>query len=320
MEELLFIPYRKKDKWGFCNRDKTIVIDCIYEDVELINSGELISVQLNGKWGCLNYEGEQVVECIHDNPYYINTSVDNLSIHMLNGKYGFRDSKGNVKVPCKYQSVSYFSDGMAPVKLNDRWGFVNINGDQTVDCLYESCYEFSDGLALVECTESYGQFKIPSFDKIPFQNLSICFFIDKEGRKIVSMENYSNCNYFFSEGMLAVCKKKKWGYINKKGESIVGFIYDEAYEFSNGLARVGRIVDFERVGIIDYTIMDYSGEEVLPILKYGYIDKTGNNVIAFKYGDNSQPFWKGLAKVTQFANENIYAGFIDKYGSEYWED
>lgn len=27
------IPYRKKDKWGYCTPDKRIIIDCIFNEV-----------------------------------------------------------------------------------------------------------------------------------------------------------------------------------------------------------------------------------------------------------------------------------------------
>ena len=33
------IPYRKKDKWGFCTPDKKIVIDCVYDEVERFKEG-----------------------------------------------------------------------------------------------------------------------------------------------------------------------------------------------------------------------------------------------------------------------------------------
>ena len=33
------IPYRKGDKWGFCNRKKEIVIECVYDEVGLFKEG-----------------------------------------------------------------------------------------------------------------------------------------------------------------------------------------------------------------------------------------------------------------------------------------
>ena len=46
-------------------------------------------------------------------------------------------------------------------------------------------------------------------------------------------------NNLFSQGLLAVEKDGKWGYINEKGEMVIQPIYDRAVVFAaNGLAGV----------------------------------------------------------------------------------
>ena len=53
-EEVL-IPYRKKDKWGFCTPDKKIEIDCIYDNAEPFINGfarveidnEMVEIDIN---------------------------------------------------------------------------------------------------------------------------------------------------------------------------------------------------------------------------------------------------------------------------------
>ena len=46
----VLIPYRKKDKWGFCDRDKNLVIQPIYDDAYPFSEG-LARVKLNHKRG-----------------------------------------------------------------------------------------------------------------------------------------------------------------------------------------------------------------------------------------------------------------------------
>ena len=91
----------------------------------------------------------------------------------------------------------------------------------------------------------------------------------------------------FHEGLSAVCKNDKWGYINSKGEEVIPCKYAGACDFSEGLACVRNEDD-----------------------KYGFIDKKGELVIPCKY-DYVVIFSEGLARVR---NEDNKYGFIDKKG------
>ena len=114
-----------------------------------------------------------------------------------------------------------------------------------------------------------------------------------------------------------VGKKKKY----KTGDVVMPFKYDEAYNFSEGLAPVklnGK-----------YGFIDKSGKEVVPIKydnvwdfteglagvklkgKWGFIDKSGKEVVPPKYVDVDY-FHEGLAKVGLKGKW----GFVDKSGKE----
>ena len=114
-----------------------------------------------------------------------------------------------------------------------------------------------------------------------------------------------------------VGKKKKY----KTGDVVMPFKYDEAYNFSEGLAPVklnGK-----------YGFIDKSGKEVVPIQydnvcdfteglagvklkgKWGFIDKSGKEVVPPKYVDVDY-FHEGLAKVGLKGKW----GFVDKSGKE----
>src|SRR5450756_233531 len=80
------IPYRKGDKWGFCNRDRKMVIPTVYDSVYLFSEG---------------------LAPVH-----------------LNSKCGFVDTKGNMVIPAVYDDGSSFSEGLALVKLNSKWGYI----------------------------------------------------------------------------------------------------------------------------------------------------------------------------------------------------
>ncbi len=98
----------------------------------------------------------------------------------------------------------------------------------------------------------------------------------------------------FSDGLAAVCLNGKWGYIDKTGAEIIPPIYSVAQPFSEGLAVVGLEAD----GLV------------------GYIDKTGVEVIPPTF-NGANPFSEGLAAVQIGDDKGLEPEifFIDKTGA-----
>ncbi|MEM9982116.1 MAG: WG repeat-containing protein, partial [Bacteroidota bacterium] len=62
------------------------------------------------------------------------------------------------------------------------------------------------------------------------------FYIDKQGKEVFGRRFQRR--RLFSDGMAAVQFNGKWGYINKQGELIIPAIFEEAWDFEQGLARI----------------------------------------------------------------------------------
>ena len=115
-------------------------------------------------------------------------------------------------------------------------------------------------------------------------------------------------------------KTEKWGFVYD-GRIIVKYKYDDADEFSNGLARVGIN------GVWGY--IDKTGKEIVPLKydfadnfneylakvglngMYGLIDITGKEIIPLKYEEFGS-FSNDLIRVSLDGKH----GFIDKTGKE----
>jgi len=115
-------------------------------------------------------------------------------------------------------------------------------------------------------------------------------YIDKTGKVIYKAKNYISDLVgipSFSEGMLAIKEKNKWGYIDKTGKNVVAVQYDMACDFCEGLAAVKK-----------------GG-------KWCYINKSGERITKFQY-DEASDFSEGLAAVRR--GNNSY--YINKSGRE----
>ena len=110
----------------------------------------------------------------------------------------------------------------------------------------------------------------------------------------------------------------KYGFLNIDGHIAIDHVYDGAYEFCDGLARVIR----SNNNCEYYGFINENGEEVIPLIyeyatcfreglavvkirnKFGYVDSKNTLVISIQF-DDANPFINGKAKVRK-ATKNFF--------------
>lgn len=156
------------------------------------------------------------------------------------------------------------------------------------------------------------------------------FRITKEFADAINQQQFDEvCN--FSEGLAAVCKYDKWGYIDKKGEVVIPMIYPSKADFHDGLAlhafafqdtyysfvidTIGRLLSFTHYKDLRWFLTSFS-EGLHPVWdlisnKRGYVNKSLETVIPYEY-DRANDFHDGLATV----KKGDLWGIIDKKGNQ----
>lgn len=135
------------------------------------------------------------------------------------GKYfGYIDKTGGVVIKPKFKTADPFSEEVAVVETKSgEWSFIDKTGNFIIQEKYKSVGPFFSGVALVQKQEGYT-------------------FIDKSGRQITN-EIFEQAGSFFDMGSLAPVKKNgKWGFINKSGQIVIPPRFDLAYRFNEGRA------------------------------------------------------------------------------------
>jgi hypothetical protein len=189
----------------------------------------------------------------------------------IGNKWGFVDSTGSYKIPCKYENnekdsyygidieIPHFSEGLAKVKLNNKWGYIDKNGKFIVNNQYDYCLDFQDGVAGVKknfkwalidrngklITDFIFDFLFGHFkeDGLAYASTdSKSGFIDKSGQFVLTTEHlgrigmYELANLKFNKSGVAALKNYdngKWGFMNKSGELIAPFIYQSFVMFGS---------------------------------------------------------------------------------------
>lgn len=147
------------------------------------------------------------------------------------------------------------------------YGYIGHKGSIVIKPQFKYASEFSEGLALIS-------------------NGNLSGYVNEKGKMVIDTSNYLATG-IFSEGLTWAKSNENRGvgYMDKTGRIVIKPQFDEAKDFSEGLAVV-------RIGH-----------------KYGYIDKTGRMVITPQF-DEAREFSEGLAAV----KSNDKYGFIGREG------
>lgn len=109
-----------------------------------INSFAIVSTVYSSrdrKYGLINSAGDEVLPCIYD---YIYNYRNGLKEVKKDGKYGIIDQTGHEVIPCVYDSLgSSFSDGLIYAKLNGKYGFINLKGEIIIPFKYDDIHDWS---------------------------------------------------------------------------------------------------------------------------------------------------------------------------------
>lgn len=200
---------------------------------------------------------------------------------------------------------------------------------------YEECKPPKAKYAQIDCTSDKNYFL--ASDK----NYNRQALLNKQGKAVANLKGYDYVSWTISEGVFAVEKNGKVGYMNTQGKLVVPTIYDNLIDpndkydesWANDVSE-GHIVVAKngKYGIIDtsnrvvlpftskYSSIEGMTEGMAPIMsksgKWGFLNKDGKEVIPPKYegidGDfgGVYGFRQGLAGVY----DGKKWGFITKTG------
>ncbi len=252
-------------------------------------------IKYKGKYGFMDETGKIVIPCQWEEVEQFNEGL--AKVKDFNGKWGFVDKTGRIVTPCKWQKAVFFSEGLAMVQnQKGKYGFIDIIGKEVIPCKWERAIRFIEGLACVK--DQNGR----------------CGFIDKTGKVVIPCEwKYAIA---FKEGLARVEDQNgKYGFIDKTGEFVIPCTWDQVDDFHEGLARVEAN--------FSHHFINKTGEVVLPCQwwlafsfengfarvknregKWGFIDKTGKKIVPCQW-ENVYNFNEGLAAVYGQENEHV---------------
>lgn len=216
------------------------------------------------------------------------------------GKWGYIDETGQVRIEPIYDWNEPFKEGLAIVGRGDFAGYVDKTGAAVTPIAFDEAFPFRNGYAVVEKEGLYGA-------------------INRAGEWVLQ-PIYEDLGEY-SDGFFFASQDDLYGYVDDKGHVAIDFVYDDATDFEDDRAvveREGKKALIDRSGK-PLTAFEYDWIERFPTDhvparvradgRFGLIDRTGAPVSDTLYAAIGD-FGDGLALAS---NGKTY-GFIDAYG------
>lgn len=215
-----------KEEYAILNKEgKEILTDfeeVIYletsEPSELILEKEVLRYKKDNLYGLINFEGEVITEPIYERITSLTNKPGEILVRQ-DGKYGILTSKGEVKIPIKYDSITgdeycdekygYGLTGyVVSIKIDTgvMYGYLDYNGNEILKPQYETItrvLEYQDKEDIYIVARNNGK-------KGVFKN----------GKQIIDF-NYQSINYADSSNVFIVERTGKYGFYTNKGEEIL---------------------------------------------------------------------------------------------------
>lgn len=159
------------------------------------------------------------------------------------GKYGFIDVRGRLRIANRYDGIGHFSEGLAAIKLIGKWGFINAQDQIVINPNYTEASAFTNGLAVVSrngktgIINHQGKFILNmEYDSIRTEGGGFSLYkngltglADTSGK--IMIEPRFNHLKVLPNGALQVSHAQKTGVISAEGLSIIPILYDALYYY-----------------------------------------------------------------------------------------
>ncbi len=234
-------------KVGFIDRSGDFAIEPALDDAFSFSRG-MAPARRGDKWGYIDDSGEFVIEPAFDWA----TSFDSgRAMVRTGGRWGYIDKSGTLVIGAAYGMARPFSEGRAAVNSGEGWSYIDTDGAVVIPGPFETAGRFSEGLAQV--TDGSGRHIIDTSGAV----VAALPFAGAEGM---------TASEWFSEGLMPVDRVAgtaesaetsaprsedtevieepagtsvvRMGYVDKKGEVVIDFIFEDAGPFAEGLAPV----------------------------------------------------------------------------------
>ena len=262
-----YITKNEEGKYGIISTTKKQILENKYDEIEQIYLKDYYLVKEGEKRKLIDSKGNTIIEKGFDE---IKSATSNGIIFVKDNLYGEINTAGEITIEAKYQELKEAKNGIYIAKLNDKYGIIDQNQIEKISFNYTGItYNQKAEIYLAEDAE-YKTSIIDNNFNVKITGILSEINEDKEYIRMRINDEYKYYNLkgeeksnteILKDNTLFLSKKDgKYGYVDKKGNVVVDYIYDDATEQNE----------------YGYSAIKKDG-------LWGSIDKEGNVIIEPKY-------------------------------------
>ena len=277
-----FIIKNDDGKFGIVNYSGDVVLNATYESILKIYGNNLYVVKKSGKQVLIKNDGTELLTNGFDEITAILKNQENGIIIKDGSKYGVLKTTGENVIQSKYDELKEAKSGILIAKENGKYGIIDLEGNTKVEFKYNSCiYNESANIYITE-DENFNNEILDDEFNVKLSGILVDFSNEKDYIELRVNNEYKYYNFkleeknvadIFTSNTLFLSKKDgKYGFLDKTGNVVVEYIYDDATEQNRyGYAGVkkdgkwgaidnkGTLVQEPTYKLDDYLKIDFIG-------------------------------------------------------------
>ena len=243
-----YIVVNQENKYGIIDFTSQIIVEAQYEDIKQLACNHMYVVKQDGKWKLINSKKETLIENVND----VTQILEDKIIIKKDNQYGILLVSGAEKIKPQYEELSNLFGDYYLAKKSDKYGIINSENGPILPFEYSKITYKKDAEFIVAEKENIAMGEIYN-NKLEKKLDGIVSDINAEKGYIrvyvgneykyynLSFEEKTSIETLPNNNILLSKKDGKYGYINREGNVVVDYIYEDAQELNiHGYAAIKK--------------------------------------------------------------------------------
>ena len=235
-----FIVKNENGKYGIVDYSNNRILELKYDEIKKIHGNDLYVVKQEGKNNLIKKDGTVVLSEGFDEIVAILKNAETGIIYKSADKFGVMKTTGEVTIEPKYEELKESKSGVFIAKKDGKFGVIDLEKKQKVEFKYSNLYYDEKCDLYIAEGENYNNDIIDNTYTVRQTGILVDLDTEKGYLKLSKEGEYKYYNFKFEEKQVADIypsntlyldkKNDKYGFVDKEGNLVVDYSYDDATE------------------------------------------------------------------------------------------